>query len=169
MDVLDRLQRDHEECRILLDALSSALTMRADTWFVVRDLCVTLTNRLRSHMQRETEVLSACHTPLSARELVRLADGHGEELWTLREALEWMADERSRTLHGLRFLLEEAVASCRHHLDEQEYKLFPAMRWVCRMQGSLAVRGASFTQEQAEISEGSPLEASHAAPSRRPA
>lgn len=48
-----RLQRDHDLFRIKLDALECALRMRGDTWFAIREFCVTLGKQLPAHMRRE--------------------------------------------------------------------------------------------------------------------
>lgn len=142
MDTLERLEHDHTRCRATLDAMEAALSMHADTSLVVRELAFTLSQRLGEHARREADLISSCRGPVTARELVGLADGHGDELVAVRDALERLANG-ARDGAELDRLLRDTIAKSRHHMAEQEYKLFPTMRWVLRMTGSLTVKETS--------------------------
>ena len=130
MKAIDFLLHDHERFRLLLDALDGALGLRVDTQFVVRELCFTLSVRLRDHMRREGGLIGSCHGPLRAKELTALAEGHGDEAYSLHQALTELTEtDSAHAILRARGVLELAVVQFRYHLDAQEYKLFPAMAW----------------------------------------
>ena len=130
MKAIDSLLHDHERFRLLLDALDAALGLCVDTQFVVRELCFTLSVRLRDHMRREGELIGSCHGPLSAKELTALAEGHGDEAHSLHQALTGLTEtDSAHAMARVQGVLELAVVQFRYHLDAQEYKLFPALAW----------------------------------------
>ena len=145
MKTLDSLLHDHERFRLLLDALDAALDLRADTQFVIRELCFTLSERLRDHMRRECELIGSCHGPLGAKELTSLAEGHSDEAHSLRQALWALTDgDSTQAVARAEGVLELAVVQFRYHLDAQEYKLFPALAWSLKEEAGRGI-GEAFS------------------------
>ena len=131
MKTVEPLVHEHDRFRTLLDALEAAMDMRADTTYVMRELCYTLAHRLEDHIRRERELLAACRAPLGAEELMALAEGHGDECQALQRATWWLTDGSSpETAARAAALLDLAIAQFRSHMDAQEFKLYPALAWV---------------------------------------
>jgi hypothetical protein len=131
------LYRDHDLCRKKLDALESALTLGEELQLVVRELCFTLSVYLREHIRRESGVIASCDGPLSAKELVRFADGHGEESHAFHTTTLQLTGNSPGALRKVYAALPLAITWLRYHMDEQEYKLFPVLAWVLRHSGAV--------------------------------
>ena len=53
MRTIERLRRDHEILRTKLDVLEGTLRMTPPTtWFILRELCYTLSRQLQGHVRR---------------------------------------------------------------------------------------------------------------------
>ncbi|MBI2093859.1 MAG: hypothetical protein HYT88_03970 [Candidatus Omnitrophica bacterium] len=126
---LEHLEQEHDACRAKLDALESALQIRADTRMVARELCFGIWSLLKAHINEEARLLASCQNPLSAKELTQLASDHEEELKELAVAT-WQLSENSSDLERARPTIARATVILRHHMAEQEFKLFPALSWV---------------------------------------
>ena len=139
MQTLESLVHQHDEIRRQLEALEAALQMQAmgDVSLVVREFCFRLTRQLREHIRHECALISTCQRPLSIKELMALAEGHGEEARTLHDALHRLTiAESSQERLAAMEAFPRAMAIFRSHMDEQEYKLFPALAWVLKLQGA---------------------------------
>jgi len=128
MRAIDRLKRDHTILRSKLDVLEGALRLTPpSTWFVVRELCYTLSRQLQDHIRREEELVTACRQRLSpdVRSHVRLE--HDEEPQLLRTVNHLFIEEGGKAVEQIRGVLGELIPRLRRHMDEEEAELFPAI------------------------------------------
>jgi len=131
MSQVERLYRDHEQCRDALNALETALAGGEPMRWTVWRLCLAISTRLTEHAQQEYHLIASRERPLSARELCALADGHGEETDAFRlAAVQAHRRPPEALVESIRQTLSLAITWARFHMDEQEYKLFPALAWV---------------------------------------
>jgi hypothetical protein len=142
MNAVERLKQDHERFRATCNALEGALQLWPETRLIVRELCFTLSRGLEEHDRREEALIASCHAPLSAGELTQLAEGHSGESHMVRAALQRLLEEPSQGLDEVQPHVADAITRSRSHMDEQEYKLFPALEWV------LSTRGGGQMSEQ---------------------
>ena len=131
MRAVDRLRRDHEVLRTKLDVLEATLGMTPPTtWFILRELCYTLSRQLQDHIRREEELVTACQQSLSpdVRSHVRLE--HDEEPQLLRTVNHLFIEEGGKAVEQIRGVLGELIPRLRRHMEEEEAELFPAIERV---------------------------------------
>ena len=131
MRAVDRLRRDHEVLRTKLDVLEATLGMTPPTtWFILRELCYTLSRQLQDHIRREEELVTACQQSLSSdvRSHARLE--HDEEPQLLRTVNHLFIEEGGKAIEQIRAVLGEFIPRLRRHMEEEEAGLFPAIEQV---------------------------------------
>ena len=127
MTAVDRLKRDHKLLRSKLDMLESALGMSGDTWFVLRELCFTLSRQLRNHIQREEELVALCRLAMNPKTLAEVVLEHKDEPKHLRTINRLFVSEQGHSLEHIKPALTDAIQKLRHHMAEEERELFPIL------------------------------------------
>ena len=134
MDAVDRLRRDHQIIRSKLDALESALQLGTDAWFVLREVCFTLSRQLRDHIRREEELVAACRQAtaggINPKILAEVVVEHKDEPTQLRHINRLFVVEPTQSLERIRPVLGEVIRKLRHHMAEEEAELFPIFERV---------------------------------------
>ena len=148
MDAIHRLKRDHTILRTKLDVLESALQMRSDAWFVLREVCFTLARQLRDHIKREETLVRIARNTLippptggsgtlppvgggmNPRILAEVALEHKDEPRHLRTINRLFVSESGHSLEHIRPALAEVIHGLRRHMDEEERELFPILERV---------------------------------------
>lgn len=140
MEAIERLKRDHGILRAKLSVLESALQIGPEAWFVLREMCHTLSLQLQNHLKREGELIGACHEALSEAERSRLAIEHADEPELLRMVNRLFVEEEGHSLAVIEPALMRFIHGLRAHMDEEETELFPVL------DGILAAREASLAR-----------------------
>jgi len=130
MTAIERLKRDHEILHTKLNVLESAVHMGPETWFVLREVCFTLARQLRDHMRREEALIAACRNALDPVVLAQIHLEHQDEPQHLRTINRLFLQEHGHLLEHIRPDLTTLIAGLRHHMDEEEQTLFPAIERV---------------------------------------
>lgn len=131
MRAIDRLKRDHTLLRSKLDVLEGALRLTPPTtWFIVRELCYTLSRQLQDHIRREEELVAACRNSLSSEVQTHVRLEHDEEPQLLRTVNRLFIEEGGKALEQICGVLGELVPRLRRHMDEEEAELFPAIEEI---------------------------------------
>ena len=155
MNAIERLKRDHAILRSKLDMLEAGLRMGPETWYVLREVCATLSRQLRNHMQREEDLVMACRKAMippppgdsgtlpglrsgpasghpvgggmTPRVLAEMAVEHRDEPEHLRMINRLFVEEHGQTLERIRPALTEVIQGLRRHMTEEEHELFPIL------------------------------------------
>ena len=127
MKAIDRLKRDHHILRSKLDVLEAALRMGPETWYVLREVCFTLSRQIRNHMQREENLIMACRQTMTPRALAEIAMEHRREPEHLRTINRLFMEEHGHTLERIRPALTDVIQGLRRHMTEEEQELFPIL------------------------------------------
>jgi len=141
MKAIDRLRRDHTILRAKLNVLEGALQMGPETWFVLRDVCYTLSRQLQDHIKREEELVRACKEALTEDALSHLTVEHKDEPQLLRMVNRLFVEEHGHSLNAIKPALTTLIQGLRTHMVEEEAELFPVIERV------LAAREASLAGE----------------------
>lgn len=127
MNAIERLKRDHVILRAKLDVLESALRLGPDTWYVLREICYTLSRQLQQHIRREEELVAQCRAALTQTQLQELQVEHRDEPERLRTLNHLFLQEKGRSLAQVAPALHAMVRGLRQHMDEEERELFPIL------------------------------------------
>ena len=155
LNAIERLKRDHAILRSKLDVLEAGLRMGPGTWYVLREVCCTLSRQLRNHMQREEDLVMACRKamirpsaggngtlpgpssgPASShpagggmepRVLAEIAVEHRDESEHLRTINRLFVEKHGHTLERIRPGLTDVIQGLRRHMAEEEQELFPIL------------------------------------------
>lgn len=127
MRAIERLKRDHQILRAKLDVLESALGMGSQTWFVLREMCHTLSRQLEDHIRREERLLDAYRHALGQELQARVALEHHDEPAHLRAVNRLFLDERGQSLEQIRPVLRAMIQGLRRHMEEEERDMFPML------------------------------------------
>ena len=127
MNTIARLKRDHALLRSKLDVLEVGLRMGPETWYVLREVCFTLSRQLQNHMQREEDLVMACRKAMTPRVLAEVAVEHRDEPEHLRTINRLFVEAHGHTLERIRPALTEVIQGLRHHMTEEEQDLFPML------------------------------------------
>ena len=130
MKAIERLKRDHHLLRGKLNLLDTSLRMGPETWFVLREICRTLSQQLRDHMRREEKLVAGCRALLDADMVKRLAVEHLDEPQHLRAINRLFLNTRGRSLEEITPALRALIDGLRHHMDDEEATLFPTLERV---------------------------------------
>ena len=125
MNAIERLKRDHAILRSKLDVLEAALRMGPETWYVLREVCYTLSRQLQDHLQREEALVDACRAALKREPLARAAVEHRDEPERLRTLNRLFLHTGGESLQQVKPVLQDVVQGLRRHMDEEERALFP--------------------------------------------
>ncbi len=127
MDAVERLKRDHVVLRTKLDVLESALARRPEAWFVLREVCFTLSKQIADHLRREEALIAACRKQLPPEALSHVALEHQDEPEHLRRINHLFVTTEGQSLDRIRPELERLITGMREHLADEEATLFPAL------------------------------------------
>jgi hemerythrin-like domain-containing protein len=127
MTPIERLLRDHQLLRAKLEVLEAALRMGPEVWFVLREVCFTLSRQLQSHIRREEALLGACRSALGAELLHDIELAHRDEPQLLRMLNRLFVEDSGHSLERIRPVLMTLITGLRRHMDEEEEELFPAL------------------------------------------
>lgn len=127
MNAIERLKRDHALLRAKLDVLESALKMGSETWFVLREVCFTLSRQLRDHIKREEALVIAYRTAVNPKVLAEVSVEHRDEPRHLRTINRLFMQESGRSLERVAPVLTQVIAGLRRHMAEEEAELFPLL------------------------------------------
>ena len=141
MDAIDRLRRDHTILRARLNVLESALQLGPETWFVLREVCYTLSRQLQDHIKREEELVRAHKEVLTKDALTQLTVEHTDEPQLLRTVNRIFVEEQGHSLTAIKPALTTLIQGLRAHMEEEEAELFPVLERV------LAAREAALARE----------------------
>ena len=131
MRAVDRLRRDHEILRTKLDVLEATLRMTPPTtWFILRELCYTLSRQLQDHIRREEELVTACRNSLSSEVQTHMQLEHDEEPQLLRTVNHLFIEEGGKAIEQIRGVLGELLPRLRRHMDDEEAELFPVIEEI---------------------------------------
>ena len=128
--------------RAKLDVLESALKVGPDAWFVLREVSFTLSRQIRDHMRREEQLIAAAKKDLDPKTLAHVSLEHKDEPQHLRTINQLFVTEEGHVLERIRPELARLIEGLRHHMDEEETELFPAL---ARILGEREVSLASAT------------------------
>lgn len=132
MNAVERLRRDHKILRSKLDVLESALKMGPETWFVLREVCFTLSRQIRDHIRREEELVAACRKALDEQALRHVTVEHQDEPRLLRTVNCLFVEEQGHSLERVKPALSEVIGRLRAHMAEEEVELFPTLERYLR-------------------------------------
>lgn len=136
MRAIDRLKRDHKILRSKLDVLEAALRMGpASTWYILREMCYTLSRQLQDHIRREEELVAACRKALSLEVLRHVQIEHHDEPQILRSINHLFVEEQDRVMEQATADLRLLIPRLRRHMAEEEAELFPAIEQILADQG----------------------------------
>jgi len=127
MNAIERLTRDHVILWAKLDVLESALRLAPDTWYVLREICYTLSRQVQQHIRREEVVVAQCRAALTPKQLQELHVEHHDEQDRLRVLNHLFLQESGRSLAQVAPMLRSMVQGLRHHMEEEERTLFPLL------------------------------------------
>ena len=130
MRAVERLRRDHAILRSKLDVLEAALRMGPETWFVLREVCFTLSRQLRDHIKREEDLVAACRKAITPPVLAEVVVEHRDEPAHLRTINRLFLSESGHALDRIRPALQEVIHGLRHHMASEEAELFPMLERV---------------------------------------
>ena len=102
MNAIDRLKRDHKILRSKLDVLEGALSMGSEAWFVLRELCYTLSRQLQDHIKREEKLVKACKDVFREDALTHLTVAHTDEPQLLRRVNRLFVEEHGHSLNAIK-------------------------------------------------------------------
>ena len=130
MNAIERLKRDHAILRAKLNVLEGALNMGPETWFVLRDVCYTLSRQLQDHIKREEELVKACRDALTDEALTHVTVEHKDEPQLLRTINHLFVDQQGHSLAAIKPALMKLIQGLRAHMTEEEADLFPVLERV---------------------------------------
>ncbi|MBI4003789.1 MAG: hemerythrin domain-containing protein [Candidatus Omnitrophica bacterium] len=130
MRAIDRLKRDHAILRAKLDVLESALKLGPEAWFVLREVCFTLARQIRDHLRREEALIAVVRTQLDPTTVGHIRLEHQDEPQHLQTINRLFITEQGQSLDRIRPELTRVIEGLRHHMDEEEAQLFPALEQV---------------------------------------
>ena len=130
MNAIERLRRDHRILRSKLDVLEAGLQMEGDTWYVLREVCFTLSRQLRDHIKREDDLVVACRKAMNPKILAEVVVEHKDEPAHLRTINRLFVSEAGHSLERIKPALTDVIHGLRHHMAEEEVELFPILERV---------------------------------------
>ncbi len=146
MKTVDRLRRDHTILRSKLDVLETALQMGPEAWFVLREVCFTLSRQLGDHIKREEDLVAACRKAMNPKVLAEVVVEHHDEPVHLRTINRLFVTTTGHSLAGIRPALCEVIEGLRRHMAEEETELFPILERTLAASESAKATAAEGTQ-----------------------
>ncbi len=151
MNAIERLKRDHVILRTKLNVLEGALQMGPETWFVLREVCHTLSRQLQDHIKREEALVRECRETLTEDALMHLTVEHKDEPELLRTVNRLFVEEQGYSLTVIKPALIRLVHGLRAHMDEEEAELFPVLDRVLAPQEVSLAREPQATSHVTEV------------------
>lgn len=142
MNAIERLTRDHVILRSKLDVLESALRLAPDTWYVLREICYTLSRLVHQHHCREERVVAQCHAALTPTQRQQLQRQHSDDRNRLGVLHHLFLQDSGRGVAHIAPMLRSMAQDLRHHLEQEEQALFPVLERHVTMQEALMPAGA---------------------------
>ena len=130
MDAVSRLRRDHRILRAKLEVLETALRMGDEAWYVLREVCFTLSRQLRDHIRREEQLIASCRRAMTPTALAEAVVEHRDEPAHLRTLNRLFVSSPTQAVEHVRPALQEMIEGLRHHMAEEERELFPIFERV---------------------------------------
>jgi len=150
MNAIDRLKRDHTILRAKLSVLEGALRMGPETWFVLREVCHTLSRQLQDHIKREEGLVRACQEALTEDALTHLTVQHKDEPQLLRRVNRLFVEDHGHSLAAVTPTLTALVHGLRAHMAEEEAGLFPVLEQTLASREASLVRPPAVTSSVTE-------------------
>jgi len=100
------------------------------TWFILRELCYTLSRQLQDHIRREEELVTASKRSLNPEAQAHIQLEHDEEPQLLRTVNHLFIEEGGKAVEQIRGVLGELIPRLRRHMAEEEVGLFPAIEEI---------------------------------------
>lgn len=151
MDAVERLKRDHVILRTKLSVLEGALQMGPEAWFVLREVCHTLSRQLQDHIKREEVLVKACKEALTEAALTHLTVEHKDEPELLRTINRLFIDEEGHSLAVIKPALMRLIHGLLAHMDEEEAELFPVLERVLAPRAASLARKPQATSHVTEV------------------
>lgn len=133
MNSIDRLKEDHDRVTSKIPILESAFAMGEEAWFVIREVCFSVSTQLHTHIKHEEQLVVACRSvlgQLSLEELNRFDVTHHKEHRRL-QIINWLLKgDPCFSLDGIRSTCATAITTLHHHIEQQEAELFPLLERV---------------------------------------
>lgn len=148
MHAIERLRRDHAILRSKLTVLEIALEMGIGAWFVLREICFTLSRQLGDHIAREEELMAAYRHAVPPETSAVLAAEHRDEPRHLQTINRLFISEGADRMSYIRAALKTVIAGLRRHMDEEERQLFPLLE---RCLGAVTPAPPCAVEEQMSI------------------
>jgi iron-sulfur cluster repair protein YtfE (RIC family) len=150
MEPIARLKRDHRVLRSKFDVLESALRMGPETWFVLREVCYSLSRQLADHLKREDALLASCREAIGPATLAKIERVHHDEPGHLRKITRLFVQEPLGSFETLKIALEVAIEGLRLHMAEEEREVFPILEEAMKGRETVPDSGAP-SQELHEL------------------
>lgn len=127
MNTINRLQRDHNILRKKLQVLETALEMGPESWFVVRETCMSLSHRLADHLRRADYIMAGSAKALTERGMGQLWLEHHVDGFRFRIAIDPFLGGGESVCARATPSLKAVVNDLRDHMAQVETKLFPLL------------------------------------------
>jgi len=150
MNAVERLKRDHQILRAKLNVLETALTLGPESWYVLREVCFTLSRQLQDHMRREEELIARCRQTMSPHVLAEIALEHQDEPAHLRTINRLFITQVDYSLERIKPVLTEAIQGLRRHMAEEEAELFPILERELRDQETVTTQEAAMPTQHVD-------------------
>lgn len=151
MNAIERLKRDHTILRAKLSVLEGALAMGPEVWFVLREVCHTLSRQLQDHIKREENLVKACKEALTEEALTHLTVEHKDEPQLLRTVNRLFIEDQGHSLAAIKPALTTLIQGLRAHMTEEEMELFPVLERVLASREASLVRDPQTTSHVTEV------------------
>lgn len=151
MKAIERLKRDHGILRAKLSVLEGALMMGPETWFVLREVCHTLSRQLQNHIKREEELVRACNETLTEAPLTHMLVEHKDEPALLRTVNRMFVEDQGHSLAAIKPALTRFIHGLRAHMDEEETELFPVLERILASREASLIREPQATSHVTEV------------------
>ena len=127
MEGVDRLKRDHNILRSKLALMEYALETGPEAWYVLREVCFTLSKQLRDHIKREEDLVARCRRAMTPAILAEVVVEHRDEPEHLRTVNRVFASGATQTFDQVKPALMDVIRGLRCHMAEEERGLFPLL------------------------------------------
>lgn len=127
MQAIERLKRDHAILRSKLDVLEGALKLGVGSWFILREVCYTLSHQLADHIRREEALVVECRASMSKELLTHLALEHTQEPGLLQTLNDLFLGSQEHSLALIKPILNKLIERLRDQMQEEDVQLFPVL------------------------------------------
>lgn len=160
MNALNRLKAEHRRLLSMMAALESALAMGASAWFVLRQVCFSVSKQLDEHVKGEEQLFAVCDRVLrhvDAEDDLELPAAHQDASEQLQHITRFLWTGAETSIEDVRPRLTRVLATVRYQMHEQETRVFPLLErvmglaWVLQLRlldGAPSPTGASHALER---------------------